>query len=76
MKDSINYFLRVKKEDIYLLCPFFEAFEGMASVRVPKPEPGEQATLKLMVAPDFQNDFEKLLASLKRRVEFERITAP
>ncbi len=76
MRDSLDYFLRVKKADIFLLCPFFEAFEGMAAVRVPKPEPGEKATLKLMVAPDFQADFEKLLASLKRRIDFERITAP
>ncbi|MDD5382740.1 MAG: DUF4911 domain-containing protein [Candidatus Margulisbacteria bacterium] len=71
--DSINYFLKVKKEDIYVICPFFEAFEGMAAIRTPKPEVGPTATLKLMVSPDFQNDFAKLLASLGRRVQFERL---
>ena len=40
MKDSINYFFKVKKEDIYAICPFFEAFEGMAAIRTPRPESG------------------------------------
>ncbi len=71
--DSINCFLRVKKEDIYLICPYFEAFEGMASVRTPRPEEGEFATLKLMVSPDFKEDFEKVLINLGRKVWFERI---
>lgn len=74
MTDSTNYFLRVKKEDIYLLCPFFEAFDGMAAIRTPKPEPGEHATIKLMVSPDFQADFERLLDGLSRRVSFERVS--
>ncbi len=73
--DSINYFLRIQKEDIYILCPFFEAFEGMAAIRTPRPESGPQATLKLMVSPDFKEDFEKLLATLRRRIEFERVVA-
>jgi len=71
--DSIDYYLRVKKEDIYLLCPYFEAFEGMAAIRTPKPEEGPHATLKLMVSPDFKEDFEKVLAGLGRKVWFERI---
>ncbi|MBN2058037.1 MAG: DUF4911 domain-containing protein [Candidatus Saganbacteria bacterium] len=71
--DSIDYFLRIKKEDIYLICPFFEAFEGMAAIRTPKPETGNFATLKLMVSPDFQADFEKLLDYLSGRLEIERL---
>lgn len=73
--DSIDYFLKIKKEDIYLICPFFEAFEGMAAIRTPKPESGPTATLKLMVSPDFQKDFEKLLKHLHRRLDFEQIPA-
>ena len=69
--NSIDYFLKVKKEDIYLICPYFEAFEGMAAIRVPKPVAGPYATLKLMVSPDFQADFEKLLGLLKQKLEFE-----
>ena len=71
--DSINYFLRVDKEDIYLICPFIEAFEGMVAIRTPKPETGPQATLKLMVSPDFKEDFDKLLGHLSRRIKFERV---
>ena len=73
MKDSINVFLRVKKDDIYVLCPFFEAFEGMAAVRVPRPEAGPLATLKLMVSPDFMGDLEQVLAGLGKKVTIERI---
>ncbi|MFA6549157.1 MAG: hypothetical protein WCT39_04420 [Candidatus Margulisiibacteriota bacterium] len=73
MRDSINYFIKVKKEDLYLLCPFFESFEGMAAIRIPKPAEGPHATLKLMVSPDFQADFEKLISSLARRASIERL---
>lgn len=69
--NSINCFLKVKKEDIYLICPYFEAFEGMAAIRTPQPEEGEFATLKLMISPDFREDFEKVLANLGRKVWFE-----
>jgi hypothetical protein len=74
MTDSLNYFLKVRKEDIFLICPFFEAFEGMAAIRTPKPAEGPYATLKLMVAPDFQADFERVLTSLGKHVQLERIS--
>jgi len=76
MMDSINVYLKVKKEDIYLICPYFEAFEGMAAIRTPRPEEGPYATLKLMVSPDFMEDFKKLLANLEKRIYFERILEP
>ena len=71
--DSIDVFLRVNKEDIYLICPFFEAFEGMVAIRTPAPEPGPKATIKLMVSPDFEADFNKLLDGLKGKLNFERL---
>lgn len=71
--DSINYFLRVKKEDLCLICPYFEAFEGMAAIRTPRPAAGPHATLKLMVSPDFKADFEQVLKNLERKIWFERI---
>jgi hypothetical protein len=71
--DSINVFLRVKKEDIYAICPFFEAFEGMVAIRTPKPESGPEATIKLMVSPDFKEDFDKLISHFRRRVNFELV---
>jgi len=72
--DSIDVFLRVNKEDIYLICPYFEAFEGMVAIRTPKPEVGTKATIKLMISPDFKDDFEKLLSAFSRRISFERIS--
>ena len=71
--DSIDYFLKIKKEDIYLICPFFEAFSGMVAIRTPKPTTGPTAILRLMVSPDFKEDFEKLLNNLKRKLSFEQI---
>ena len=71
--DSIPVYLKVKKEDIYVICPYFEAFEGMAAIRTPRPETGEYARLKLMVSPDFKEELEKVLESLGKKVWFERI---
>jgi hypothetical protein len=71
--DSINYYIKINKADLYLACPFFESFEGMAAIRIPKPVTGQHATLKLMVSPDFVKEYEKLLASLKGRLNFERV---
>lgn len=71
--DSVNIFLKVRKEDIYLLCPYFEAFEGMAAIRTPQPETGEYAKIKLMVSPDFTADLEKVLDNLKEKISFERV---
>ena len=73
MSDSIDLFLRVRKEDVYALCPFFESFEGMAAIRTPKPAVGSFTTLKLMVSPDFLADYEKLLDGLKGKFWFERV---
>ncbi|MGB9613279.1 MAG: hypothetical protein ACPL4K_03780 [Candidatus Margulisiibacteriota bacterium] len=71
--DSINYYLKVEKKDIYLICPYFEAFEGMVAIRTPAPEEGPLATLKLMVSPNFQDSFEKILVNLRRKIWFERV---
>jgi hypothetical protein len=71
--DSINVYLKINKEDICLLCPYFEAYEGMVAIRTPKPEAGPYATLKLMVSPYFKDDFERLLAKLSGRIKIERL---
>ncbi len=73
MKDSVNVYLKVKKEDVYIICPFFEAFEGLAAIRTPKPAAGGYATLKLMVSPYFMNDFEQVLSALGKRLSIERV---
>ncbi|MFA5183370.1 MAG: hypothetical protein WC405_18825 [Syntrophales bacterium] len=75
MKDSIDVFLRIKKTDIYIICPYFEAFQGMVAIRTPKPEVGDKATLHLMVSPDFTADFDQVIANLGKKLEIERINA-
>jgi hypothetical protein len=75
MKDSLNYYLKLNKEDLYLACPFFESFEGLIAVRIPKPAVDQLAILKLMVSPEFKTDFEKLLDGLKRSLNFELVAS-
>jgi len=61
MKDSMDYFVKVKSEEIHFWCPFFEAFEGMLVLRTPEPPKGEEGILHIMVSPDYKNEFERLL---------------
>lgn len=61
MKDSRDYFIKVKTRDIYFWCPFFEAFEGMLAVRTPSPPKGDIGVLHLMVSPDFDKQFKKVI---------------
>lgn len=76
MMDSINVFLKVHKEDIYLICPYFEAFDGMVAIRTPKPTDGPFAIIKLMVSPFFMLDFEKILLSLGKKIDLQRTENP
>ncbi len=46
----------------------------MVAIRTPKPEVGPKATIKLMVSPDFKEDFNKLLGSLSKKINFEILT--
>ena len=69
MMDSIDVFLKVHKEDIYLICPYFEAFDGMVAIRTPKPTEGPFATIKMMVSPDFKSDFDALIKVLQKKLE-------
>ena len=71
--DSEDIYLKVKKDDLYLICPFLESFEGLAAIRIPLPEKGEFAHLKLMVSPDFKQDYKKMLAGLGKRLQIERV---
>jgi hypothetical protein len=61
MKDCLNYFVNVPKKDIHFWCPFFEAYEGMLSLRTPEPPKGEIGTIHFMVSPDFKDTFEELI---------------
>ena len=61
MKDTLDYFIRVRSRDIHFWCPFLEAFEGMLVLRTPEPPQGEEGILHVMVSPDYKVDFERLI---------------
>lgn len=65
MNKTHDILIRTKKENVRDLCAFFEYFEGMTAIRTPSPEPGEFATLHIMVADDFKNEFDILMERLK-----------
>ena len=64
MKESLDYYLKVKTADIYIYAPFFGAFDGMLSLRTPNPTKEEFSTMHLMVSPDFKDEFEGLVKRL------------
>ncbi|MFA6431300.1 MAG: hypothetical protein WCV91_02820 [Candidatus Margulisiibacteriota bacterium] len=72
--DTINYFIRIKKEDVYVICPYLESFEGMAAIRNPAPAEGPYSILKLMVSPSFEESYNKIIDNLGKKVWLERIT--
>jgi len=70
--NQIDYYFKVKKSDVSLICTYLEAFEGMSAIRTPNPKWGEDATLHIMVSPDFKIQFEELLSSLTKEVQMEK----
>lgn len=74
MTTNSNIYLKIKKEDIFLLCPFLESFEGLAAVRTPQPATGPESVLKLITAPDFREELKGLIAFLKTRLVLEELS--
>ncbi|OGC15434.1 hypothetical protein A3J90_04910 [candidate division WOR-1 bacterium RIFOXYC2_FULL_37_10] len=65
MKDCKDYFIKVPKKEVVFYAPFFEAFQGMLSLRTPEPPKDDFATLHIHVSPDFTGAFEKLIKKMK-----------
>lgn len=61
MKDSLDYFVKVKAQDIYFWCPYLEAYEGMLALRTPSPPKDGEGVLHFMVSPDFKEEFERII---------------
>ena len=67
--NSIDVFLKVNKQDIALMCSFLESFEGMMALRTPNPDKySDKYTIHLMVAPDYQDQFNTVLNGLKKEI--------
>jgi hypothetical protein len=65
MRDSVDYFIKVKKRDVVFYAPYLEAFQGMLALRTPEPPKDGIATIHVFVSPDYTKDFEKLMKKLK-----------
>lgn len=66
MKDSLDYYVPIKSEDVHFWCPFFEAFEGMLVLRTPEPAKGKnESLLHMMVSADYKDEYERLLSKYK-----------
>jgi hypothetical protein len=71
--NQIDYYIKVKKNDVNFVCAFLEAFEGMTSIRTPNPKPGEDNVMHMMVSPDFKEQFEILIDKLGEEIQMERV---
>ncbi|MCX5726623.1 MAG: hypothetical protein NT030_05550 [Candidatus Saganbacteria bacterium] len=71
--DSINIFLKIKKEETSLVTTYIDALEGVAAVRTPNPDQNSDlATLHCIVAPDCIDLFEKIIKDLSEEVRIEK----
>lgn len=70
---QIDRYVKVKKSDVAFLSAYMEAFEGMCAMRTPDPKPGEDAVMHFMVSPDFEGQYEDLMAGLVKEVPMEEV---
>lgn len=70
--NSVNIYLKVKKQDIAFLCSFLESFEGMLAFRTPNPDRySDTSIVHLMVSPDYQDQFNAIMDDLKKEIPIE-----
>jgi len=60
-RDSIDYFIKAPKAELGMWCAYFEAFEGMLSLRTPAPPKDKWGSIHMMVSPDYRKEFERCL---------------
>lgn len=63
--DTIDFYLKLKTKDLAFYCAFFDGFEGLISQRTPNPPKGDYGILRLMVSPNFVEEFKKMIKKLK-----------
>jgi len=73
IKDCENIYIKIPKREVVFFCGFFEAYEGMAVIRTPVKLEGPESLLKLITAPDFKSDVNKLLKYLKKTIPIKRV---
>lgn len=70
--NSIDLYLKVKKQDIAFICGYLESFEGMMAFRTPNPDRySDTSIVHLMISPDYKQQADKILGSLGREIFLE-----
>jgi len=67
MADKTDIFLEIRKEDVGFITTIIEAFEGVAAVRTPNPDPKSKFTeLQCIVTPDCIKQMELIIRDLSK----------
>lgn len=71
--DSIKHLFKFKKDDLAFLYAYLDAYEGMCSIYIPNPTPGEEYPIvELNVAPDYLVEFRNALKGSK--LEYQEVS--
>jgi hypothetical protein len=70
---QIDHFIKIKKSDLSYMCTFLEVFEGMAALRTPNPKPGEDTVVHIMLSPDYEEQYDRLMEELRTKVPWEEV---
>lgn len=73
MRDLIEVFVRLRPEDIAYLKFIFESYEMVGFLRTVDPK---AATLVVFLVPDFAEVGLRILDSVSRQIQIERIDCP
>lgn len=68
--DMVERYLRVHKKDISYIRYVFEGYEGIACATTIDPE---KSIIKLLIAPDFLDLVDRILADLKHEITYTAI---
>lgn len=75
MAEKTDVFLKVYKEDVVFITTIIEAFEGIAAVRTPNPDPRSGKTvLHCIVSPDCMEQFNLIVRDLSKEHTIERVS--
>lgn len=66
----MTIYMKLSRKDLVRLQFLLEGYEGMSSITTVDPR---EAIVLIMIMPDFQDDFQIILAELKNTVDFRII---
>jgi len=66
----MTIYLKLSRKDLVLLQFLMEGYEGMSSITTID---SREAIVRIMIMPDFKDDFQIILSELKNTVDFQAI---